>query len=353
MVPDELFKTLNPQNVYSCFSEEGQTNLPKISELLSIIQSNIEPVIFIDSCVCLHIIKVVDYGRKANNIDFSKIISLKEYLHDKPIKLSPFFGLMELCLKDGIFDKIKFRDFKHRIDFFDQIPLKEFKKFKFNFHKDYFIIKDISFDTLNPSEALAPSLLNTYCALLKIRTLAKSNLSKDTAETNINLFLDWMINVLNSVRAAEYKIALNVFGGNSVYRKMIGLDSKGGDVKKKLLGTSWDIFHAKTTSNRFRLSQILGKSIWPYFLTSDSNLFNLFKNFSLRLIKDGGEDFTSSFLLNSDFSYPHLGIDFIDRQNKKMMNIFVERRNIINKFDKEKVDKLIIELELKNEIFNQ
>lgn len=322
--------------------------MPETDELLSIIQTGVEPKIFIDSCVCLHIIKVVDYGKKATNIDFSKILSLKEYLHNKPVTISPFFGLIELCLRNGTFDKNKFLDFKYRIDFFEQIPLKELRKFKYNFDRDYLIIKDISGDLHNPYKAIEPSLMNSYCALLKIRSLAKTSLTKDTAEMNISSFLDWMVNDLDSVRAVEYKLALNIFGGNSVYRKMIGLDGKESEVKKKLIGTSWDIFHSNNTSNRFRLFQMLGKNISPYFLTSDASLFNLFRNLSLMLIKDGGDNFTSSFLLNSDFSFPHLGDDFIDRQNTKMMNILVDRRNSIYEFDKLKVEKLINELEFEN-----
>lgn len=344
---------MKSQNTYSCFSEKGQTHLPETNELLTIIQSGVEPKIFIDSCVCLHIIKVVDYGKKATNIDFSKILSLKQYLHNRPVTISPFWGLMELCLKDGNFDKDKFRDFTHRIDFFEKIPLKEFRKFKYNFDRDYLILKDISRDLQNPYEAFEPSLMSSYCALLKIRSIAKAGLTKDSAETNINLFLDWMAKDLDSVRAVEYKLALNIFGGNSVYRKMIGLDCKVNEVKKKLLGTSWDIFHSKTTSNRFRLFKMLSKNFSPYFLTSDANLFNLFRNFGLTLIKDGGDNFTSSFLLNSDFSYPHLANDFIDRQNKKMMNIFVDRRNHKNEFDKTKVSNLIRLLEIENEILNE
>lgn len=344
---------MTSQNTYTCFCESGQTDLPEINELLTTIQSNVEPVIFLDSCICLNIIKVVDYGKKATNIDFSKIISLKEYLSKKPVKINPFFGLLELCLKDGNFDKIKFRDFKHRLDFFQQIPLKEFKKFKYNFNRDYLIFKDISIDLPNPYKGIAPSLMNSYCALLKIRSLAKISLTKETAESNINSFLDWMASDLNSIRGIEYKLALNIFGGNSIYRKMIGLDCKVGEVKKKLIGTAWDIFNSKTTANSFRLFQILGKNISPYFLTSDANLFNLFKNFNLRLIKDGGDNFNSSFILNSDFSYPHLGKDFIDRQNEKMMNIFVERRNSQYEYNKLNIDRLIRELEFENEMIKE
>ncbi len=344
---------MESQSTYGCFSEKGQSNLPETDGLLSIIKSGVEPKIFIDSCVCLHIIKVVDYGKKATNIDISKILSLKEYLHNKPITISPFFGLLELCIKNGFFDRTKFRDFKNRIDFFEQIPLKEFRKFKYDFNRDFFVLKDISLDLSNPYKAIEPLIMNNYCALLKIRSIAKTNLAKEYAETNINTFLDWMAKDLNSIRAVEYKLALNIFGGNSIYRKMIGLDCKAYDVKKKLIGTSWDIFHAKTTSNSFRLFQMLNKNISPYFLTSDANLFNLFKNFSLTLIKDGGDSFTSSFLINSDFSFPHLGNDFIDKQNTKMLNVFIERRNSTYEFDKLKVDKLIKELELENEIIHE
>lgn len=345
---------MTSQNTYSCFSENGQTDLPEISEILSTIQSGIEPIIFMDSCVCLHIIKVVDYGSKATNINFSKILSLKEYLHNnKPIELSPFFGLMELCWKDGNFDINKFRDFIHRIDFFKQIPLKDFRKFKYDFNRDYFILKDISLDLPNPYEVIEPPLMNSYCALLKMRSLAKNGLAKETAEANIYSFLDWMVTVLDSMRAAEYRLALNVFGGNSVYRKMIGLDCKVSEVKKKLIGTSWDIYHARTTSNSFLLFQILGNNISPYFLTSDSNLFNLFKDVNLSLIKDGGNNLNSSFILNSAFSFPHLNNDFIDTQNRKMMKIFIDRRNLTYEFEKQKVERLIRELELENKIIDE
>lgn len=338
------------QNTYNCFSEKGQTNLPDISEILISIQSEIEPVIFIDSCVCLHIIKVVDYGKKATNINFSRIIALKEYLNNKPVKINPLFGLLELCLKNGEFDSDKFRDFRHRISFFEQISLKEFRKFKYDFNRDYFILKDISSNLPNPYNSIEPTLMNSYCALLKIRSLAKNTLKKESAEKNINTFFDWMIDTLNNVRGTEYKLALNIFGGNTVYRKMIGLDCKENEVKKNLIGTSWDIFHSNTTSNSFRLFNFFDKNISSYFLTSDANLFNIYKNLTLRIIKDGGENFTSSFILNSDFAIPHLGDDFLDRQNLKMMKSFVDRRNVTYNFDKIKLSKLIKELEIENGI---
>jgi hypothetical protein len=192
--------------------------------------------------------------------------------------------------------------------------------------------------------------MNSYCTLLKIRSIALKGLQKQNAESNIDSLFNWMINVIDCMRAVEYKLALNIFGGNTTFRKMIALDSKSSNVKKILIGTSWDIYHSKNTTNSFRLFQILGDNILPYFVTSDSNLFGLFKKYNLALIKDGGKDLNSSFIINSEFDFPHLSNDFIDKQNKKMMDYFIERRNNNSKYDKQKMDKLIENLERENDL---
>ncbi|TDX87311.1 hypothetical protein [Epilithonimonas xixisoli] len=336
---------------YSCFSEKGECPLPPQEFIDECLKDGIEPVIFLDSCVCLHIIKVVDYGKDATNVDFSKIIALKEYLEKHPeIKINPFFALMELCNQTGVLDKQKLLDFKSRIDFFEQIPLKVFKKFKYDFFRDMFVFKDFSKLPDNALDAFYPILMNSYCALLKIRSIALGGVTKSKAESNINEFADWMIDELKIFRGAEYKLAMNIFGGNTNFRKMLGLDSKPKEVKKKILGTSWDMFHSKFTTSSFRLFEILQRNIYPYFLTSDSNLFKIFQNFSLHILKDGGGNFMSSFISTSDFNYPHFEDSFIDKNNEKLFNSFVDRRNQEYEFDRVKVDKMISELELVNGI---
>lgn len=338
---------------YSCFSEKGECTLPSQEFIDECFGNSIEPVIFLDSCICLHIIKVVDYGKDARNVDFSKIIVLKEYLERHPgVKINSFFALMELCNQGGILDKQKLLDFKSRIDFFEQIPLKIFKKFKYNFLRDMFIFKDFSNLPDNALDAFYPILMNSYCALLKIRSIALCGLTKNKAESNINEFADWMIEELNIFRGAEYKLAMNIFGGNTNFRKMIGLDCKPTDIKKKLLGTSWDMFHSKFTANSFRLFEMLQRNIYPFFLTSDSNLFKIFQNLSLHLIKDGGENYISSFVSMSDFNYPHLDKSFINKNNEKLFNSFLDRRNQEYEFDRAKIDKLIAKLEITNGITN-
>lgn len=211
---------------YSCFTEKGEDLLPDNSQIEEYYNKGIEPVVFLDSCVCLHIIRIVDYGKSAKNVDFSKIFALKEYIEKHlNIKISPFFAFLELCSQRGIFDKEKLQDFKLRIDFFEQIPFKIFKKFQYDFHRDTRVIKDLSKIKGNPLEAVDQILKNSYCTLLKIRSIAMKGLAKHNAENNLNELSEWMIKDLDIFRGAEYMLAMNIFGGNTTFRKMIGLDS--------------------------------------------------------------------------------------------------------------------------------
>lgn len=339
--------------MYSCFTEKGEDVLPNESFITDCYKQGIEPVIFLDSCVCLHIIKVVDYGKSAKNVNFERILALKEYLEKHPqIRINPFFAFLELCNQKGVLDKQKLHDLKLRIDFFEQIPLKVFKKFKYDFHRDILVIRN--FYNLNEKslEAINPILKNCYCALLKIRSIALKGLTKNKAENNLNEFLHWMINDLEIIRGAEYKLAMNIFGGDTAFRKMIGLDSSPKDAQKKLIGTSWDMFHSKFTANSFRLFEILERNIYPFFLTSDANLFRIFQNFSLEVIKDGDNSYVTSFVLTADSLSPHFDDSFIEKNNEKLINLFLERRNHKYIFDEIKVNELIKELENENKIIS-
>lgn len=336
---------------YNCFNEKGEVSLPDKLFINDCFENGIEPVVFLDSCVCLHIIKVVEHKRNAKGVDIRRILALKEYIAKHPeIRIDPFFAFLELCSQKEIFDSEKLYDFKLRIDFFIQIPLRVFRNFKYDFYRDNFIFRRLPELKGDPMQPVNQILKNSYCTLLKIRSLSTKGLSKNKAEQNLNILVDWMTSELNIFRGAEYKLGMNIFGGNTEFRKMIGLDSKPADVKKKLRGTAWDMFHSKFTANSFRLSEILQRPLYPFFLTSDANLFRIFQNFSLEIIKDGGEDFVTSFVMTSDFSFPHLDKSFLEKNNKKLFDLFVERRNQQYVFNEEKVDRMILELEIDNNI---
>lgn len=335
---------------YYCFSEKGEVKLPTQEEIKYFHEQGKSVVIFLDSCVCLQIIKVVDYGKQAKNIDFSKILYLKEYISKHPVDISPFFGTLELCTRENTFDERKFWDFKYRIDFFKQIPFKELRKFKYNFDRDFFIIRNIEKPLPIPHQIFDEFLQNSYCALLKIRSLALKGISRKDALPNINNFIEWMSNDLDIFLGTEYTLALYIFGGRTEFRKMIGLDYKEKSIKKNIKGTVWDIFHSKNASNNFRLNQMLQENIHSIFITDDFNLFKIFKNRSLTLIKDGDGQVNTSFLFNASFDYPHFDESFIDYQNERLLNLFIDRRNRKYKFNQDKVNNMIRELETENGI---
>lgn len=291
-----------------------------------------------------------DYGKKAKNIDFSKILLLKEYISENSVDISSLFGAMELCSRENSFDERKFWDFKYRIDFFKQIPFKDFRKFKYDFLRDFFFFRNIEKPLPVPYQIFDEFLYNSYCALLKIRSLALTGLSKKDALSNIDKFTEWLSKDLDIFLGAEYTLALHIFGGRTEFRKMIGLDCKEKAIKKSIKGTAWDIFHSKNASNNFRINQMLQENIHSIFMTDDLNLFKIFQNRSLTLIKEGNEKISTSFLFNASFEYPHFDNNFIDYQNEKLLNLFVDRRNHKYIFDKEKVQGMVKELELENGI---
>lgn len=218
---------------YNCFSEKGYCDLPDNEFIKNCFEQEVEPVIFLDSCVCIHIGKVIDHKRLARGIEISKIIALKQYIHKHPdVKINPFFALLQLCSKNGVLDKGKFKNFKLRIDFFVQIPLKRFMKFNYDFHRDILVLRNPDNILGNPLGAVDQVVSSSYCALLKIRRLALNGLTKNMAEKNLDLFSDWMVNDLDIFRGSEYKLAMHIFGGNTEFRKMIGLDNKGSEARK-------------------------------------------------------------------------------------------------------------------------
>ena len=290
-------------------------------------EHGIKPIIFIDSCICLRIVKVVDYGKQATNVELQKILSLKKYISEHDIEINPFFGLLELCFKGDKANEEKYWDFKNRISFFKELPLKRFVNFSYKYERDYFIFRRPSLNLHGQALHLDLAVLYSYCCLLKIRLLAKKGLTKSHAFENIKAFFNWMKDDLDMGMGAEYKLALSILGGQTKFRKMIALDSKTSDIRKILMATAWDLFNAKNASNSFRFFKLFGENVYPIFMTNDNNLFELFRGSSLTFIKDGGKHLESSFLHNSEFEYPHLDEQFIQWNNENHLEALIDRRN--------------------------
>jgi len=337
------------QEEFYCFNETGQCSLPSKSEVLELKQKGIKPVAFLDSNVCLNIIKLVDYGKNATNCNRRKTLHLKENISKSDIRINGLFGILELCEKDGHFLNDKYRDFKYRLDFFEQIPNKHLNKGNYDFRRDFHLMKEVpDFANANSFYEKLSILQLSYCCLLKIRQLALKSTKKNNAKSNIDAFTQWMVNDLGLMLGIEYKLAMSVLGGRTEFRKMIGLDDKSSSAKQKIKGSVWDIFHSRYCMHNTNISKHLGENISAYFVTNDYNLFILLSKYSLTGILDPGDDSGTTSWYNTDFDYPHLDDDFLEKSTKKMLNLMYDRLKVNFQYDKKKIDNMISTMEKEN-----
>lgn len=341
---------MQKENQYYCFNENGEAKMPSKEDVSISISKGIKPVVFLDSCVCLDIIKTVDYKNKATQVNKSKVINFKNYISESQIHISPLFGLMELCFKAGKFDEDKFWDFKNKIDFFERIPKSHFKGFKYDYNRDYLITSRPHLQKPSPYYGLETPFLHTYASLLKIRELASGGLSKNKAEKNCYDLYNWMINELGIMLGFEYNLGINIFGGATNFRKMIGIDGDNNLTKKKLIGTAWDIIHSRFCSNNISLSNFLNEPVSAYFLTDDKNLYTLLSKFNLNLVLNHNNENGVITMFNSDNDCPHLDQAFFESLNQLMVTRLFNRINKPSKYDVEKVKVIIVDLEKRNNI---
>ncbi|UOY04968.1 hypothetical protein L0P88_13510 [Muricauda sp. SCSIO 64092] len=214
------------------------------------------------------------------------MLQLKNHISKSGLPISGLLGIMELCEKNGEFLNNKYRDFKYRLEFFEQVPSKVLNTGNYDFHRDFHLVRELpTFYKDNSWYEALPGLQFSYAALLKIRELALKGTKKKDAIPNIEAFTEWMSKSLGLMLGIELKLAISVFGGRTAFRKMIGLDNDPVSAKK-IKGSAWDIFHARYCLNNANISKHFGENISSYFVTNDYNLFGLLSKYSLTGIID-------------------------------------------------------------------
>ena len=111
---------------------------------------------------------------------------------------------------------------------------------------------------------------------------------------------------------------------------------------KGILGTAWDLFHARMSCNRPQLSEMVGQNVYPIFVTKDLGLFELMAPHVEHLIR---YDSTKMTITTENNYPPHYSKSFMDYLNEKMLRIGIERVGIERTYDSDKMNKLIKELE--------
>ncbi|MAQ76081.1 MAG: hypothetical protein CL613_07095 [Aquimarina sp.] len=336
---------------YYSFNQQGECDLPSAREVKALVNDQINPIIFLDSNVCLNVIKVVDFGKNAENCNKEKVLHLKKYISKTGIEVNPILGIIELCLKNGELDYQKMTDFMSRISFFNKIPDKYFNRQNFDFHKNFFVAENDHFSAnSNIWLQIEPMILNTYCSLLKIRQLSLNGLAMNNARKNIEIFAQWMIESLGLWVGIEFNLALKIFGGLTNFRKMIWLDGKARQTRKKLWGSAWDIMHARVCTNNYTMSLYFEEKTEAFFLTNDRSLFTLLSDFNLMGIVNSGGQKSITSIYNVNFDYPHLDDEFLDDHLKRLFDEMYKSIKREYRFDRDFVIQEIKKLEELNGI---
>lgn len=329
---------------FSFISEKGKTSLPSKEEIDQMVETNQERyALVLDSSVCLEIINLVNYKSSAR-VDKQKIFNLLEYVQTHDVVQISMFALIELCYDRLTLDinEEKFWEFKNKLDFAFSYKNKLFRQLKYDYNTEYIINRwpQLKITSIKP---LTEQLNISYAALLKIREIATSQgLSKQTAEKNITQFIDWMTYDLDFIIGTEYFLAIQVFGGNSEFRTMIKLDSSKKKTLKVLLGTAWDLFHARASRNRTQLTKIVGKPAFPIFVTKDKRLFDLLSPTVILQTELGS---TKLSLTHENLTPPHYSDSFMNTLNTEMLTRTKERLYNKNEPDMVRVKTMIKELE--------
>ncbi|ADR23464.1 hypothetical protein MATR_26840 [Marivirga tractuosa] len=328
-------------NHFHYLSELGEIALPNQQKLTEISEKNEQPIIILDSCVCLDIITLIKH-KKSARVDKIKIFNLIEYIQKNNIEAIPIFALIELCYDKSTFEiqEDKLWDIKNKIDFALKYPIKRLKKLNFDYNQNFIPSKNPKL--LVTSIAPLASNLNLYYAgLLKIREISNNGLKNELAEKNIQKFIQWMIN-LDLFLGLEYSLALAIFGGDSKLRSMIKLGSTPEKVIKSLWGSAWDLFHARISCNAPELNKIFQKSTYPIFATRDYALYKLMAPHVENNIRYNSSKLT----LRTKNEYPkHYSSEFINELNKTILQTSVDRIDKPIIYNHSKINSIIRELE--------
>ena len=333
---------------YFYFNNNGECSLPN-QELISQIKSkNEEPLLIMDSSVCLDIVKYID--KKTLPLkDEERIISLFKYLNDSDIGINESWGVLELCHNSNLLtiDKLKFRDYTGRIVYSLQLPIDILISKKFDLIDKVIETEE---NILGDISVLEPLLVSSYCSLLKIRSLALNGLSKQKAKKNFFNFLQWIDNDLNILMAIECQLAAYIFGGMNAFRKMIWLDNNPAECKQKLWGTAWDILHYRIHCNYSELVKINNIQNRNIFVTKDRTLFKLISKLTLLAAIVTGDKVNKT-IIHSNDNYPNFKDDY-DEISRFQTDLNLRRVLKMKKFkfNKTKVLKMIEELEKNNNI---
>jgi hypothetical protein len=324
-------------------SDFGKSELPCKPELSQIAEAGERILLVLDSSVCLDIVSLVR-DRKSSGADKIKIFNLIEYVQKNKTDWTPIFALIESCYDRTTLDlkQDKLFDYKNKIDFAFKYPIKVLKKFQYDFNLNYKVFPQPKIEQTSIAIIINERIKIHYAALLKIYQISLTGLNRESAERNIEAFVNWMVDDLDILLGIEYRLALNIFGGDPNFRSMLKLGSSKEKCFKACWGTAWDLFHARVSCNRDQLSSMIGGKVRPIFVTKDGRLFELLAPQIDTYFKYNSSKISIS--TNVDYQKNYTD-SFMNYLNERMEDLRRERIHKSADITQQKLDQIIQDLE--------
>jgi hypothetical protein len=330
---------------YQFLDQDGSDHLPTENELNTIKANGKIPIAILDAMVCMNIVSLID-GKLSKETQLSKTQNLLTYFRIHRIDVLGSFGIMELCTnkKSLKVDRTKFYQMGGKIEYAYTLDPESVVGMNFRIGGSV----PIPDNEIEQYESIKPLLTLSYCNLLKIREIAQGNRKRAFAEKAIQEYYDWMDNQINCISAAEFQLALLIFGNNTC-QPMIALDKPNSDkdeIIKDILGTVWDLFHYRSISTYSNSMEINGAMHKTFFVTEDEDLSTLLNGLKLEQVIKENDHITNS-LHSSQRQYKNLNEDFLRRLEvrgiqRRVNQIFQTRGN---RADMNFIDQEIVKLE--------
>lgn len=287
---------------------KNENPLPELQIIFQKRLQGIISVLHLDANICLELKKFVENDSMDSKSKL-RVQHLLKFILETHIDVLPAFGIIELCSrKDTLrIDLEKSRSLENLINKALSLNIDQVFDRKL-IPKKTFETRHMTTDTI---KEFSPLLNRAYWSFLKIFHLVKTNgLKKDLAQKNIFQFIDWQDKFIKSMSPAIIQIALGIFGGCDIYRKMLQIDEKGEEktISDKCWGASFDLlqiflcFLCSTKKMNGFDQQII-------FVTNDAALFEVLKNTPLRYLINNGD--------NPIFSIHEVDLSFNNYKNKR------------------------------------
>lgn len=254
---------------YNFIDFKGGLSTPDNQDFIKHWMDGRTPIIVLDACVCLDIVKFVNKNKFSTDFELQRVKNFLLYSISVNCDFLSSFGILELAIERPNFsiDSEKFESMGEKILFALSLDKEEIESQNFKFAS----LGKVK-DELRSATIFLPMLLASYCTLLMSHIIGKSERKRENSKRKILLLVDWLVNEFGTFMMIEFHLAKKAFFNNKELWRMLWLDGNPELTKQKLFGTAWDIMHYRLNCQYAAFNKIDGRNHHPYLVTKDWRL---------------------------------------------------------------------------------